>query len=312
MNYALLAAHLLVSLVWTSKQISLLFRPLHHRQIMAGLRLQPERHTGVVLRHHLVEETFGLHREALPARVTAYVPAAFVGLLGVSAQTQLPHDAVEGLPDIVLHGSWGLNELAVKHSSAGTTLWGAKSQVSAHIEKKTHSDSCASHSKGFLLLTVDWHLPASHQVTLVPHQDDWRVLGGTEAPQGDPELRGSQEGGSVGYGVQQQVGITCLHVALLSPFTVSLKTHTRVRDMWTFRVMCSSDPHESGWSVSFLSPLHPRCPAESQWQVLHPLRCSFHKFHLKLNKTNTFFHCCDHSATKSSELNMIILYYQHH
>lgn len=72
---------------------------------MAGLRLQPERHTGVVLGHHLVEETFGLHREALPARVAAYVPATFVGLLGVSAQTQLPHDAVEGLPDIVLHGS---------------------------------------------------------------------------------------------------------------------------------------------------------------------------------------------------------------
>lgn len=71
---------------------------------MAGLGLEPERHTWVVLCHDLVEETLGLHREALAARVTVYVPATFVGLLGVSAQTQLPHYTVEGLPDIVLHG----------------------------------------------------------------------------------------------------------------------------------------------------------------------------------------------------------------
>lgn len=52
---------------------------------MAGLRLQPERHTGVVLGHHLIKEAFGLHRKALSACVTVYVLATPVGLLRVSA-----------------------------------------------------------------------------------------------------------------------------------------------------------------------------------------------------------------------------------
>ena len=52
---------------------------------MAGLRFQPERHTGVVLGHHLVEEMFGLLGKTLAARVTVHVPATLVGFLGVSA-----------------------------------------------------------------------------------------------------------------------------------------------------------------------------------------------------------------------------------
>lgn len=58
---------------------------LQDGQIMAGLGLQPERHVGIVLGHHLVEETFGLLREALSTRVTFDVPAAFVGFLRVSS-----------------------------------------------------------------------------------------------------------------------------------------------------------------------------------------------------------------------------------
>lgn len=58
---------------------------LQHGEIMAGLRFEPERHTGIVLCHDLVEEAFGLHGKALAARVTVYVPAALVGFLGVSA-----------------------------------------------------------------------------------------------------------------------------------------------------------------------------------------------------------------------------------
>lgn len=82
------------------------------------------------------------------------------------------------------------------------------------------------------LLTCDRHLSAPHEVALVPHQDDRCVLSGTGATQGDSQLGGSQEGRSVGDGVQQQVGIASLHVALLSPVSVSLKNmqfETRLR-----------------------------------------------------------------------------------
>lgn len=38
---------------------------LQHREIMAGLRFEPERYTGIVLCHHLVQEASGLRRNAL-------------------------------------------------------------------------------------------------------------------------------------------------------------------------------------------------------------------------------------------------------
>lgn len=60
-------------------------RLLQHREIMAGLWLQPERHTGIVLSHHLIEQTFGLHRKALTAWAAFYVLAALVGFLWISA-----------------------------------------------------------------------------------------------------------------------------------------------------------------------------------------------------------------------------------
>lgn len=71
---------------------------------MAGLGFEPERHAGIVLGDHLVEEALRLHGKALTAGATVYVPATFVVFFGVPAQTQLPHDAIEGLPDVVLHG----------------------------------------------------------------------------------------------------------------------------------------------------------------------------------------------------------------
>ncbi len=95
-------------------------------------------------------------------------------------------------------------------------------------------------------LTSGWHLSASHQVTFVPHQDDRCVLGRTEAAQGYPELRGSQERRPVCHRVQQQVGITCLHVALLGPFIVSLKN----RQIHTVRCMFLSTEHwQSDWHM---------------------------------------------------------------
>ena len=89
---------------------------------MAGLGFQPERHSGIVLRYHLVEETPGLHGKAFAARATVCVSAAFVVFFGFPAQTQLAHDAMESLPHVVLHGSRGLNELAVEHSGTSTAL----------------------------------------------------------------------------------------------------------------------------------------------------------------------------------------------
>lgn len=97
---------------------------------MAGLRLEPEGHVGVVLGHHLVQEAPGFHWDALALRLVLAlgVPAPLVGLLGVSAQAQLPHDASESLPHVVLHGSGRLNELAVEDGSAGAALCGLMNQ----------------------------------------------------------------------------------------------------------------------------------------------------------------------------------------
>lgn len=41
------------------------FGLLQHSEIMAGLGFEPERHTGIVLSHHLVEEASGLCRNTL-------------------------------------------------------------------------------------------------------------------------------------------------------------------------------------------------------------------------------------------------------
>lgn len=71
---------------------------------MAGLGFEPERHAGIVLGDQLVEETFRLRGKALTACGAGYAPATSAVFFGVPAQTQLPHDAVEGLPDVVLHG----------------------------------------------------------------------------------------------------------------------------------------------------------------------------------------------------------------
>lgn len=95
---------------------------LQNREIVAGLWFQPECHGGIVLCNHFVEKAFGLHGEALSPCATVYMPAPSALLPGVSSQTQLPHDAVEWLPDIVLHGSWGFDELAVKHGGTRAAL----------------------------------------------------------------------------------------------------------------------------------------------------------------------------------------------
>lgn len=97
-------------------------RRLQHGQIVAGLRLQPERHAGVFLRHHLVQEPPGLRGNALSPHFAAAPLAPLVDLLGVPAQAQLSHDAVERLPDVVLHGGGGFDELAVEHGGAGAAL----------------------------------------------------------------------------------------------------------------------------------------------------------------------------------------------
>lgn len=96
---------------------------LQHWQIVAGLGFEPERHAGIVLRHHLVEETLGPDWKALSAFVAVNAPATSAVVFGVSPQAQLSHDAVESLPDVVLHGRRGLDELAVKHHGRSTGLW---------------------------------------------------------------------------------------------------------------------------------------------------------------------------------------------
>ena len=95
---------------------------------MAGLGLQSERHIGVVLGHHLVQEALGLDGQALSPLV-AGVAAALVGFFAVPPQTQLAHNPAEGLPHVVLHSGRRLNELAVEHGGAGQALWGRSSEL---------------------------------------------------------------------------------------------------------------------------------------------------------------------------------------
>lgn len=58
-------SHLLKDLLFGVKSAA----PLQHGEIVAGLGLEPERHTRIVFCHDLVDETLRLHRQALSARV---------------------------------------------------------------------------------------------------------------------------------------------------------------------------------------------------------------------------------------------------
>ena len=116
------------------------FWVLEHREIVAGFRLEPERHIGVVFGHHFVQEVLGLPGHALAP--CACVSAALVGLLGVAAEPQLSDDAVEGLPHVVLHGRRHLDKLAVKHSSTRTALWEHSTEPS---QRTAHTPGSKEH-----------------------------------------------------------------------------------------------------------------------------------------------------------------------
>lgn len=82
---------------------------------MAGFGLELEGHILVVFGHDLAPEAPGFPRDALSPFLVGEPP--LILLFAVPPKADLPHDALEQFPHIVLDSRRGLNELAVKHHS---------------------------------------------------------------------------------------------------------------------------------------------------------------------------------------------------
>lgn len=91
-----------------------------HCEVMAGFGADLQGHLLVVLCHKPIQEASGLFGDALFSLVDG--TPAFVLLFAVSPQSNLPHDALEELVNVVVEGGRGFDELAVKHHRASPTL----------------------------------------------------------------------------------------------------------------------------------------------------------------------------------------------
>lgn len=103
---------------------------------MAGFGLLFESHFLVVFGHNLPEEPLGFLAYALPPLAARHSPG--VVLLAVLAQSDLAHDALEQVLDVVMQGGRGLDEFAVEHDSAGPALYGRRRKNVTQCHKIYH------------------------------------------------------------------------------------------------------------------------------------------------------------------------------
>lgn len=91
-----------------------------HCEVMAGLGAHFHGHLLVVLGHQSIQEASGLLGDALFSLVDR--AAALIDLFAVFPQSDLPHNALKELMNIVVEGGGGFYELAVEHHGASPTL----------------------------------------------------------------------------------------------------------------------------------------------------------------------------------------------
>lgn len=91
-----------------------------HGQVVAGFGLLFERHFLVVFGDDFPQEPLGFLANALPPLAARHSPR--VVLFAVLAQSDLAHDALEEILDIVVERGRGLDELAVEYDGAGSAL----------------------------------------------------------------------------------------------------------------------------------------------------------------------------------------------
>lgn len=91
-----------------------------HSEVMARFGADLQGHLLVVLGHKPIQEASGLFGDALFSLVDGAPP--FVRLFAVSPQSNLTHDALEELVNVVVEGGAGFDELAIEHHCASPTL----------------------------------------------------------------------------------------------------------------------------------------------------------------------------------------------
>ena len=88
---------------------------------MAGLGLLSEGHLLVLARDHAAQEPLGLLADALAPLAAGHAPGDL--LRGVATQSDLPHDALEQVQDVVVQRGGRLDELTVEDHGARAALW---------------------------------------------------------------------------------------------------------------------------------------------------------------------------------------------
>lgn len=106
-------------------------------QVVAALGPHSDRHALVVASHQPVQEAPGLLGNALFALVDG--TSTLDGLAPVVTEADLADHALKQLGHVVLQRCRRLDELAVKHHSASSALWGMKHPHGAINEKKNHA-----------------------------------------------------------------------------------------------------------------------------------------------------------------------------
>lgn len=190
-------------------------------QVVAALGPHSDRHALVVASHQPVQEAPGLLGNALFALVDG--TSTLDGLAPVVTEADLADHALKQLGHVVLQRRRRLDELAVKHHSASSALWGNKHTHNAINKKKImcwlRKIGCCT--GGPLTLTLHSDLSGPDQVTLIAHEDDGNVFCLSDASQGDAELGSGVEAGAVGHGIHNNVRVPNLQTVFLRGATAT-------------------------------------------------------------------------------------------